>query len=267
MAGVAGTGGILEGLRTAANDLLTRGAALRVQAVQDVCASLDGPACRWSRACTTGRARPASTTTAHLDVARCALSECLAGGEAYPGERADVLAKIVHLAYDVGDVDAATANDRARADARWAAETDEFRWSSRAAADHAGVKLALLGVSSETARLDDADPGTQPLLSAMLADETTLQRLMRIEHRRFVAERLLEGWLPLPAASSRTADNPGGLPYDGEGLTQKTLLRLNRTLVAFDALTDAQKQFDRRIIEAIPGCLREARRRSTRHGS
>ena len=94
-----------------------------------------------------------------------------------------------------------------------------------------------------------------------------MQRLMRIEHRRFVAERLLEGWLPVPATTPRVADNPSGLPYDGEGITQKTLLRLNRTLVAFDALTDAQKDFDRRIIEAIPGCLREARWRSTGHES
>lgn len=254
---------------TASNDVLTRGAALRVQAVQDVCASLGRPgvpvvACLHDRASATGLDNDGlAPTVARFD----ALSECLAGGDAYPGERADVLAKIVHLAYDVGDVDAATAQDRARADARWAAETDEFRWSSRAAADHVGVKLALLGVSSGTARLDDADPGTQPLLSAMFADEATMQRLMRIEHRRFVAERLLEGWLPLPATAQRAADNPSGLAYDGEGLTQKTLLRLNRTLVAFDALTDAQKQFDRRIIEAIPGCLREARRRSTGHGS
>lgn len=246
----------------AAHDLSTRSAALRVQAVQDVCAAL-GHAAAPVVACLHEHLDADGGAVGGLpaSVARFEpFAECFAAEETYPGERDDALAKIVHLAYRVDDVEAAAAPERAQAEASWSAETDEFRWSSRAAADHIGVKLALLGLSRETARLDPADPGTTPLLAEALAQEASMQRLMRIEHRRFVAERLLEGWLPLPRDATAP---PSGLPYDrGAAATQKSLLRLNRTLVTFDALTDDQKAFDQRIIAAIPACLREERRRS-----
>ncbi len=247
-----------------AHDLATRSTALRVQAVQDVCAALGRPGAPVV-ACL--REHGDSDTRTGIDglpasIARFdPLAECFASDETYPGERGDALAKIVHLAYRVDDLDAVAAPQREQADARWAAETDEFRWSSRAAADHIDVKLALLGLSRETTRLDATDPAAQPLLADALGHDDTMDRLMRIEHRRFVAERLLEGWLPLPPGGLAP---PSGLPYDAaaDAPTQKSRLRLNRTLVPFDALTEAQKAFDRRIIAAIPACLREERRRA-----
>lgn len=251
----------------AGDDLLTLAAAQRVQAAQDVCAALARPAspvvaCLGERTAGADRKRadwPA--TLRQFEV----LAACFAAGERYPGERGDALARIVHLAYHVGDVEAWTAQAQEAA-ARWACATDDFRWSSRWAADHIDVKLALLGSSRVTARLHDDDAGGQRLLAEMLAEEAVIQRLMRIEHRRFQVERLLEGWLPLPPQLPGAVPFPSGLPYDGDtALSQKSHLRLNRTLIGFDALSAAHKAFDRRIIEAIPACLREERRQAGRH--
>ncbi len=270
----------------AAHDLSTRSAALRLLAVQDVCAALGHAAARLTaclhESATGARDDPRDPDGLPASIARFVpLAECFAAGETYPGEQRDTLAKIVHLAYRVDDLDAVDAAQRAQAEARWAGESDEFRWSSRAAADHIDVKLALLGLTRDTARLGPGDPGPGPLLAERLAHAPTMQRLMRIEHRRFVAERLLEGWLPLPESGPPPESEPppedaplpaggpaapSGLPYDGDAAaTQKSRLRLNRTLVAFEALTDAQKEFDRRIIAAMPACLREARRHADRH--
>ncbi|MBN9460604.1 MAG: hypothetical protein J0H00_05190 [Burkholderiales bacterium] len=242
---------------TAGHELATRAALQRVQAVQDVCAALGHPAAEVV-ACL-GEGGAVAPSVRRFD----ALSECFVAGEAYPGERRDALARIVHLAYVAGDPGAATPDQRRAAEAGWTAQTDDLRWSSRCSADHIEVKLALLGLSRDTVRLEAADPGTQPLLDEALAHPPTLQRLMRIEHRRFLAERLLGGWLPLPEPGAAAPAPPSGLPYDGaEALTQKAYLRLNRTLVAFDALSEEQKRFDREIIQAIPACLREERRQA-----
>lgn len=242
---------------TSVHELATRSAVQRVQAVQDACAAL-GHAAAAVVACL-GQGAALAPSVHRFDV----LADCFVAGEAYPGERRDELARIVHLAYVAGDPLAATPRERAAAEASWAAQTDDLRWSSRCSADHIDVKLALLGLSRDTVRLDEADAGSRPPLDEVLAHEPTVQRLMRIEHRRFVAERLLGGWLPLPAAAA--AAPPSGLPYDGgDALTQKAYLRLNRTLVAFDALDETMKAYDRRIIRAIPACLREERRQAQR---
>ena len=87
----------------------------------------------------------------------------------------------------------------------------------------------------------DGDPGIRMTLA-------------RLEHRRFVAERLLEGWLPLPAGLR--GRGASGLPVS----MQKSLLRLSHTLVPFDRLPEVdpdtdQQSKDLKVVDAIPEIL------------
>jgi len=76
-----------------------------------------------------------------------------------------------------------------------------------------------------------------------------LERLCRLEHRRFVAERLLEGWLPATEAAMR--HGPSGLPFK----EKKSTLRVNHTLVPFGELPDQEKIKDHDLVQATPRIL------------
>lgn len=205
-------------------------------------------------------------------------TECIHQGEAYPGAQQDRWAMLVKAAYAHGNEEApfkATSESLKQARAEWLNESNEdFRWSNRLAADHISLKLDLVAERSspDQRSLQDwrvrlkAGEGAELAdeLEAILKGKETLDWLSRLEHRRFVADRLMGGWLPLP--SNRRGAGASDLKTED----QKQELRLNHTLVPFDTLEDRANQSeederkkDNRIVMVILEVLRSAAMRPT----
>ena len=109
---------------------------------------------------------------------------------------------------------------------------ESFRESNRHAADHIPVKLRALGYC------DEAVAGRAPAkfggkLFTPFSEEQ-VELLAEMEHRRYCAERWLDGW-------EVGENNPD----------RKT----NPTLVAWENLPDAEKNKDREQVRAIPRLL------------
>ena len=192
--------------------------------------------------------------------------DCICAEDSYPGESQDRDAMLINLAYHVSDVEVFKEMDLdaaiERAKEKWNGSTmDEalpemFRRSSRLAADHIPIKLSslyteLAGEKSEElfkkvlSYLDSAAWSSETVCSS--SDELT--KLMKLEHRRFVVERLVDGWLPTDPVASDNAE-------ESKRRTKRNkALRLNETLVPYDKLPEDQKLKDRLIIECIPKIL------------
>lgn len=125
---------------------------------------------------------------------------------------ADAMWYLANYSPDVDEEDAA-ARQRL-----WDESTEVARWFNRLPADHADIKLALLPEVKDDAAL------------AAVIDQH-LQALAELEHRRYVCERLLDGWIK----------QPDGTP---EAAARNTLFHLNPTLRAFSLLTEEQKAKD-----------------------
>lgn len=79
------------------------------------------------------------------------------------------------------------------ADSCWVALTEHYRDANRYAADHVPLKARLAKrLSGESGVLDRA---ARP--SEAVGDDV-IERLARVEHRRWCAEKFLDGWEPLP---------------------------------------------------------------------
>ncbi|HWS76423.1 MAG TPA: hypothetical protein VN324_14900 [Quisquiliibacterium sp.] len=190
---------------------------------------------------------------------------CIREDESYPGERQDGRATIVHAAHAwqaAAPFEASVEAVRQAAELWAQARQEDFRWSDRLAADHVDLKLDRLALACADPVLQDwrtmlaADPSRLAgAVREVLRNEPGIRMaLARLEHRRFVAERLLEGWLPLPAGLR--GRGASGLPEP----LQKSVLRLSHTLVPFDRLPEAdpdtdQQAKDLRLVDAIPEIL------------
>jgi hypothetical protein len=118
----------------------------------------------------------------------------------------------------------------------WLGLIEEFRWSSRFSADHVAVKLRAIGFDlCEGDNKDTERDGLDRELAAAI--EANLEMLMKLEHRRFVIERLLDGWL---------YSDPTAKPK-----------RLNSTLVPYDDLPSKEKRKDESIVNSIPAIVSE----------
>ncbi len=169
--------------------------------------------------------------------------------EQYPGEALDIAGILINKAYTyftqhgakpiaVMDSDfAALSEDDMKA---WYQREEPFRISSRASGDHIWQKLRWLGYV-----LDENSPGPLPpatlqnleeCFKLLAEDLAALDQLCRLEHRRFVAERLMNGWL-----------------RHDETLKP---LRLNATSVPYDALPENEKHKDEVIILSLPAIVR-----------
>lgn len=196
--------------------------------------------------------------------------ECLSATERYPGERQDRRAKLIRLA-TTQFTRPGEAEGPDDAEKLWRDDqSDAFRWSDRLSADHIDVKLDVL---ARWARQHGA-PNSSSLehwrryrscpreeaeqlirdIGVLLADRAIVDLLSRLEHRRFVAERLVDGWLPLPA------------PLLGRGVSaldiqeQRLRFRVNHTLVPYERLPKvdeivAQRRKDELIVKMIPKIL------------
>ncbi|MCK5740546.1 hypothetical protein KAH55_15260, partial [bacterium] len=78
------------------------------------------------------------------------------------------------------------------ADQPWDLLDPKYKNSNRQAADHIEVKLRAIGC--QAVKKQDAEAQHQPGLIAFEADEIEIMAMM--EHERWVAERLLGGWMP-----------------------------------------------------------------------
>lgn len=105
-----------------------------------------------------------------------------------------------------------------------------YRWSSRLSADHIKVKLGILQKMNIT---------TEELAN----NKGSIEKLARLEHCRFLAERLIEGWLPIEI--KLVNHGISGLNKDD----QKNNLHLNHTLVPFDNLSNKKDKIDQKNID------------------
>lgn len=167
----------------------------------------------------------------------------------YPGEHKDYKAMIIQSVYDetidLNDLQ----NTSTETDYDQLAKKIKNNWekarkvafnleSSRLSADHIQVKQAIL---------DDLDIRAEEIAN----DAAAREKLANIEHRRFIAERLIQGWLPLP--KSQEGNGVSGLNKQ----QQKQYLLCNKTLVPFSALDNVsdilnfEKNKDHRIVASI----------------
>lgn len=138
----------------------------------------------------------------------------------------DERARLLHEAYCAEDDVRCAANptaQKAAANKPWATLPETYRNANRYSADHLDVKLRAVG-----RRIVRSDTAPDAPLS-----EPELELLARMEHERWCADRLLDGW-----RYGETRDNER---------------KIHPNLLAYNQLTDPIKQLDRdnvlRIIE------------------
>ncbi len=198
---------------------------------------------------------------------------CLTPAESYPGASMDWRAMLVNRCYQLaspGDLSLSRKELLLQAKQNWDRwQGHAYRWSDRMAADHIDVKIDWLVAERGLDPTQDwpadwredlrgsADVRELFLkrVQAAVQAEGVLASLARIEHRRFVVERLVDGWLCLPHEVK--GQGPSGL----DAQEQKLRLRVNHTLVEFDRLVEVdrevrQQAVDERMIRAIPDILR-----------
>ena len=130
--------------------------------------------------------------------------------------------------------------------AEWARE------SNRQAADHISVKMALLGLPRT------AEGGR--VLRDRLKNDARLggmaERLARTEHRRWCAERLLNGWRPLATEEDwrQWSDDSDRERQRAFQKTQKNGLKRSGCFVPFDELPEDEKKKDD-FLSMIPELL------------
>ena len=140
-------------------------------------------------------------------------------------------AKRVHDAYrkTLEEVRATDPAEPARVAAvDWEEQTPQFRDSNFAVVDHLPVKARASGYRLVEARLQPTE-GIWPPPPPLLED------LLRLEHFRWVAERRANGWRPAEARCDA--------------------VRVHPDLVAWEALSPAEQQFDHRQVLAMPNIV------------
>ena len=157
------------------------------------------------------------------------------GGSRYPEDFADDDAKAIWAAY-LNSQQAPTQQAPTLEEA-WHALSAQERWWNRCSGDHAVLKRALLGLGP------DADSDA---IRKTLDEQETATWLCQLEHRRYVCERLTDGWLNRPPGDHSPDRPPGG------GAVQKfNAYQLNPTIVRYNALTDADRLKDEAIISLL----------------
>jgi hypothetical protein len=165
--------------------------------------------------------------------------------EAYPGHRVDTMGIMIHAAYscvaqsrgeDLETLFTTQFPQACRAaQAEWLQLDEDFRRSSRHAADHLFVKLRELGFRLDR-REQSAEDARAAFFALKQAIEERMTLLTQLEHRRFCVERLLDGWVPTSGESVKP-------------------LRINKTLTPFHHLDAHERSKDEIIIRALPFIL------------
>ncbi len=149
------------------------------------------------------------------------------------GER-DRIAKRIHASFRK------LSDDRQSANSSWAALAETYRRANRHAADHMAAKLWSLGLATERHSTESSfavDAEWEKQLAARAED---LERVARLEHRRWIADRVMEGWT---FAESRDDD-----------------LRHHPDLVAFEDIDRKDQDKDRDQIARLRIFIKEQAR-------
>lgn len=138
------------------------------------------------------------------------------------------LAQAIHDRYLVEQLRAGRAMGSSDAMGMWANLPDGMRSANRAQARDIGTKLSLVRCT-----VAPRDTGVQ---FAFQPEE--LKRLAEQEHRRWVAERRQSGWTYAPTRDDAAKRHP--------------------SLVAWDALTESERDKDREAVRNLPQVLADA---------
>lgn len=149
------------------------------------------------------------------------------------GER-DRLAKCFHAAFRE------LANESQAANVSWVALPETYRRADRHAADHIPAKLWSLGLATERQFSDSFLAIDRDWQMQWAADGSRTDGLDRIEHERWIADRVMEGWR---YAATRDDD-----------------LRWHNDLVPFDAVSLKDQEKDRKQIALISTIIKESAR-------
>lgn len=166
-------------------------------------------------------------------------------GEGYPGENMDSLGLNIHNAYkaiyrQLAPGENLWDNFASRllelypeSKIKWQTKLElEFIWSSRFAGDHLPVKIRELGFDLDYYNSASGQHKAELHSQIEMAITENLQQLMELEHRRFVAERLVDGWV-----------------YGS--VTQRSL-KINNTLIPYHQLPADEKSKDEAMIRVLP---------------
>jgi hypothetical protein len=107
----------------------------------------------------------------------------------------------------------------------------QFKESNRSQADHISAKLQA--VHCRVAPLDRLVPRTKFQFTP-----EEIELLAEMEHKRWMAERLEQGWKP--------------------GATRDDAKKIHPYLVPYEDLEELVKDYDREPVRSIPSLLREA---------
>jgi hypothetical protein len=120
----------------------------------------------------------------------------------------------------------------------WKSTRDDYGESSRAAADHALIKLAAIGKTLQHARSDSKN--TAQLVTPDSPEET---RLAQMEHNRWLAERLMTDWRYAATGEDQVA------------IDAKKEQRLNQTMTPWENLSEYERDKDvRQVRVVLNGC-------------
>jgi hypothetical protein len=143
------------------------------------------------------------------------------------GSAREALAEAIHDRYRRDNADKRAADDPAMAD--WAALDEGLKESNRRQADHIPAKLKAVGC--------DFAPAGPGKAKAVRFTPDEVETMARMEHGRWVAEKLLDGFGPGPRDPGKKTS-----PY----------------LVPWDELEEKIRDYDREAVREIPELLASA---------
>ncbi len=149
------------------------------------------------------------------------------------GER-DRIAKRFHAAFRE------LSDDRQAANVSWLALQETYRRADRHAADHMAAKLWSLGLATERHSTESPFAVDADWEKARVVAPGDHERLSRLEHERWIADRVLEGW---QFADKRDDDS-----------------RLHPDLVPFEDVCGKDQGKDRKQVEILYALAKEATR-------
>jgi hypothetical protein len=163
------------------------------------------------------------------------LMQLLAKDDPYPPEEREKIAQAIHAAYLKDRKSEGPLDPKDRSTRAWDRLDEDLKESNRQQADHIAVKLRAIGLWFRK-----AVPEVPRSTELDLYFESNVERLARIEHDRWVAEKRRSGWIPAPG-TDRASRN-------------KRLL-LHNFIHPWDRLTEPIKDLDRSASRRIPDLL------------
>ncbi len=164
---------------------------------------------------------------AEQNIATFGAIEQVFGPEMLLGVPLDKIARAIHESY-LRNYPPAPGAPLSPSQKPWDQLPEDFKQANRAQADHIEVKLHVIGCERVSGNSNAGFSFT----------EDEVETLAIMEHKRWIADRLLAGWV-----------------YADE--TDKTK-KYHASLVPWEKLQDAEKQKDRDAVLAIPELLAEA---------